>query len=108
MSDLRGPVLALDTSGPRASAALFQGGEPVQVEGAEGARAGSVVHGLVDRLLAEAGLGPRGLGRLAVVRGPGSFTGLRVGLAAIRGLSAATGVRALGLETTRAIALAAR
>lgn len=69
-------------------------------------RAGVVLHDIVHDILGRAGLRPRDLGGLAVVRGPGSFTGLRVGLATASGLALATSVPALGIESTRALALA--
>lgn len=43
----------------------------------------------VDRVLADAGWGARDLDGLAVAVGPGSFTGLRIGLAAVKGLALA-------------------
>lgn len=52
-------------------------------------------------------LGPapaRTIDRIAVTRGPGSFTGLRVALAAARGLSAAWSLPAFGVDTLRALA----
>ena len=64
---------------------------PIDREAAEGERAGTVLHGLVRELLEESGLNPSELACVAAVRGPGSFTGLRVALAAAQGLCLATG-----------------
>ena len=102
----RSAILAADASGGLVSVAISTADGPILELSAEG-RAGTVLHDLLAKGLDAAGLRARDLSRLAVSRGPGSFTGLRVGLATIQGLSLATGVPAVGIETTRAIALAA-
>jgi len=59
----------------------------------------------LDALFLKAGRGKTELVAIGVVLGPGSFTGLRVGLAAAEGLSAALGVPAFGLDSLTALAL---
>ena len=54
---------------------------------------------LIGRTLARARLDFASLDRIAVTTGPGSFTGLRVGIAAARGIALATGKPAIGLTT---------
>ncbi len=54
---------------------------------------------LVKRVMDETGMGFAAIDRVAVTTGPGSFTGLRVGLAAARGIALAAGKPAVGLST---------
>jgi len=54
---------------------------------------------LIGRTLSRARLDFASLDRIAVTTGPGSFTGLRVGIAAARGIALATGKPAIGLTT---------
>jgi len=54
----------------------------------------------IDALLKEAGVGRREIGLIAATIGPGSFTGVRVGLATARGLALALDVPLAGLATT--------
>jgi tRNA threonylcarbamoyl adenosine modification protein YeaZ len=96
-------VLALDTATPVATVALVRGGE---VLGERLSRASRVLAD-ADELLREAGLSPHELGGVAVGTGPGSFTGLRIGLAAVRGLSVALGIPAAGVSTLDALAAGA-
>jgi tRNA threonylcarbamoyladenosine biosynthesis protein TsaB len=58
----------------------------------------------VDRVLADAGLAVSGLDGFAVSVGPGSFTGLRIGLSAVKGLALATGKPVAAVPTLRALA----
>ncbi len=58
--------------------------------------------GLVAGLCAEAGVALGELSRIGVVAGPGSFTGLRIGVAYARGLALVTGARAVGLTSLEA------
>ena len=57
----------------------------------------------VEALLAEHGLSPRDIDRVAVVLGPGSFTGVRIGLAFAKGL-AATGTEMVGMSSLELLA----
>lgn len=56
----------------------------------------------VDRLLADAGLSMAGVEGIAVAVGPGSFTGLRIGLSTAKGLAWAAGLPLVGVPTLRA------
>lgn len=59
---------------------------------------------MVSEVLKAAGLGPADLDRIAVTVGPGSFTGLRIGLAFARGLGMARGLPVVGIDSLSAIA----
>jgi tRNA threonylcarbamoyl adenosine modification protein YeaZ len=96
-------ILAFDTATERATSALVDDGE---VLGERVSRA-SVLLADVDALLRQAGAHPRDIDALAVGMGPGSFTGIRIGLAAARGLGLALGVPAAGVSTLDALAAGA-
>src|ERR1700704_4710440 len=59
---------------------------------------------LIARVIKESGIPFSGLDRIAVTTGPGSFTGLRVGLSAARGIALATNKPVVGLTTLSAYA----
>jgi len=61
---------------------------------------------MVQEAMAEAGLGYDALDGLAVTVGPGTFTGVRIGLAAARGIALAMGLRLVGVTTLEALAVA--
>src|SRR6059058_4071986 len=63
---------------------------------------------LVDDALAAAGLDLAQVERLGVGTGPGSFTGLRIGVATARGLAQALGLPAVGVSTLQSLALNVR
>jgi tRNA threonylcarbamoyladenosine biosynthesis protein TsaB len=90
-------VLAVDTTTPRGSLAVVTA-EAVEVEvrmeSAEGHSRWLI--SAVDRALSDLGLEPGELGGFAVTVGPGSFTGLRVGISSVQGLALATGRPCLG------------
>lgn len=59
---------------------------------------------MVKEVMAEAGLGFKALDRIAVTVGPGTFTGVRIGLAMARGLGLALSIPVTGIDSLRAIA----
>ncbi|MES2034436.1 MAG: tRNA (adenosine(37)-N6)-threonylcarbamoyltransferase complex dimerization subunit type 1 TsaB [Pseudomonadota bacterium] len=98
-------ILALDTCLTACSAALLDG------ETVLAARSEQMPRGhqerlapLIQELMAEAGVSFPQLTRIGVTVGPGSFTGLRVGLAFAKGLSAALSIPAVGVGTLEAMA----
>ena len=93
-------VLALDTATDVATCALVRDGD---VLGERASRAVRVLAEAED-LLREAGVEPAALTGLVAGTGPGSFTGLRIGLAAVRGLALALDVPVAGVSTLDALA----
>jgi tRNA threonylcarbamoyladenosine biosynthesis protein TsaB len=97
-------VLGLNTSGNACEAALVRDGVVVALRAEEMAQGHDArLAPLVDALMREAGFAFSELARIAVVVGPGSFTGLRVGVAFARGLALALGVRAAGVTSLEAL-----
>jgi tRNA threonylcarbamoyladenosine biosynthesis protein TsaB len=99
-------VLAIDTALEACSAAVFDSelGE-VASETLPMARGhAEALMPLIARVMHYAGMPFSALDRIAVTTGPGSFTGLRVGIAAARGIALAAGKPAVGLTTLAAFA----
>ena len=96
-------TLAFDTATSVATAALVRDDELL---GERVSRAVGVLEA-ADELLREAGVERADLTGLAVGTGPGSFTGLRLGLAAARGLAFALDLPAAGISTLDALAAGA-
>ncbi|HEU5119136.1 MAG TPA: tRNA (adenosine(37)-N6)-threonylcarbamoyltransferase complex dimerization subunit type 1 TsaB [Isosphaeraceae bacterium] len=98
-------VLAIDTSTLRAAVALTTlNGEILSAEPDPLRKHASGLVPAISRLLASAGLTARQLDGLAVGLGPGSFTGLRVGVAALKTLAYASGVPLVGLDSLEVLA----
>ena len=95
-------ILALDTAGVDCAAAVYDSGRnTVLGEASDMIGKGHAEHliGIVDRALDQAGVTLSHIDRLAVTVGPGSFTGIRVGVAAARGFALSLDVPAVGVTT---------
>lgn len=101
-------TLAFDTATGAATSALVDTGSNGRAEvlGERVSRAQTLLED-VDALLRQAGARPADLQRLAVGIGPGSFTGVRIGLAAARGLALSLAVKGAGVSTLAALAAGA-
>ena len=102
-------ILALDTSLGACSVAaleILDGQEHVRGHAHRDISRGhaEVLMGLVSEVQVSAGFGALESDRLAVTTGPGTFTGLRVGLAAARGFALASGKPLVGITSLQAIA----
>jgi tRNA threonylcarbamoyladenosine biosynthesis protein TsaB len=96
-------ILAFDTATNLATSALVRDGEVL----GERRSTASRVLADADELLRAAGLEPGDISHVAVGTGPGSFTGIRIGLAAARGLSFSLSVPVAGVSTLDALAAGA-
>jgi tRNA threonylcarbamoyladenosine biosynthesis protein TsaB len=101
------PVLGLDTSTSIASLALIAGGRVAASIARPVTSHGAALPGAIDELLGAAGLAIGGIGAIAVGTGPGSFTGLRIGLSYAKGIAMASGCAIVGVASFDAMALAA-
>lgn len=101
-------ILAIDTCGPAGSVALGRlVGGAVEIIGErelEGRSYSATLIAAVGGLLALAGLKASQLDAMVAVNGPGSFTGVRVGLAAVKGLAEAAQVPVVAVSRLEALA----
>lgn len=101
-------VLALDTSGVDCSACIYDSisdrvlGEVCETIGKGHAER---LMAVIDGALEQAQLSLQNVERIAVTIGPGSFTGIRVGVAAARGFALSLGIEAMGVTTLETLAL---
>ncbi|MBI4265317.1 MAG: tRNA (adenosine(37)-N6)-threonylcarbamoyltransferase complex dimerization subunit type 1 TsaB, partial [Acidobacteria bacterium] len=97
-------VLALDTTTRAGSCALARDGRVVREEASDAARApASRLPRELEALLDRAGVALHEIDVLAAATGPGSFTGLRIGIATMQGLAMAAGKPLIGVSALDAL-----
>jgi tRNA threonylcarbamoyladenosine biosynthesis protein TsaB len=98
-------ILSIDTTSEFGSIALTEANvvvEEIELQAPEGF--GHVLYGHIQHLLEKRGTTVHQMECFAAASGPGSFTGVRVGLAAAKGLAEATGKRMVAVSNLRALA----
>lgn len=98
-------ILGIDSSAVSAGCAIIRDGK-VLSEGFVniGLTHSQTLMPLIDSTLKQAGVSLEELDRIAVSHGPGSFTGVRIGIATVKGLAFADGIPCVGVSTLAAIA----
>jgi tRNA threonylcarbamoyladenosine biosynthesis protein TsaB len=100
-------ILALETSADICAAALVEDGDVLAVRRAEMSRGhAEALVPMVQELAGAAGIALTEFDLIGVTRGPGSFTGVRTGIAAARGFAIASGAPAIGVSSLQAVARA--
>ena len=98
-------ILALETSAKAASCAVARDGAPVaSAWQSTGLTHSRTLMPMVEDMLRNSGLTLGEMDAIAVAAGPGSFTGLRIGIAAVKGLAWAADKPCVGVSTLRAMA----
>jgi tRNA threonylcarbamoyladenosine biosynthesis protein TsaB len=100
-------TLAIDTSTPRGAVALLRDDKPLAEETFDRSQSGQNLFDAAAKLLTAHELSPIDLGLLAVGLGPGSFTGIRAGIAAAKGLALPRRLPLKGAGSFDALALTA-
>src|SRR5471032_879367 len=95
-----GVVLAFDCAVSGLAVAVVRDGSALAIHREEGREQAARLVPAIAAVLQQAAVDRRALSMIAVTIGPGSFTGVRVGLAAARGLAIALDVPLAGLSTT--------
>jgi tRNA threonylcarbamoyladenosine biosynthesis protein TsaB len=101
-------VLALDTAGPDPGVAVLAGGAAFEQRLPADRHASERLLSAVARCLDEAGIVLEDCDRIAICSGPGSFTGLRIGLSTAWGLGRSLAIPVEAVSTLEALAEAAR
>lgn len=97
-------ALIIDTTWERAVLALVDGERVYKYIGEAGARRHSpTVLAEADRIFGEAGIAPRDLDAVGAVVGPGSFTGIRIGVATANAMAKATGAKIVEITELEAM-----
>ncbi len=98
-------ILGIDTSGKNASVAVWNDGElRAQYFVQTRMTHSQVILPLCEKMLADLGIGVKDIDKFAVAAGPGSYTGLRIGISAVKALAFGLGKKCNGVSTLEAIA----
>ena len=101
-------ILAIDTSGPACSVALAADGKLLgEIVMNSALTHSETVMPAVDELLSREGIGCAGIDRFAAVAGPGSFTGVRIGVCVVKALAHAAGKPCVCVNALEALAVGA-
>jgi tRNA threonylcarbamoyladenosine biosynthesis protein TsaB len=98
-------ILAFDTSAAHCAAALLCGDRIILRHEAMAKGQAERLMPLLEEMLVEAGIGWTALRAIGVGTGPGNFTGVRISVAAARGLALGLGIPAIGVSALEAMAL---
>ena len=102
-------ILNIDTAVESASVCLAENGHAIlSKSNAIPKDQASWIHNAIGDLVKEAGIALQDLNAIAVSAGPGSYTGLRVGMATAKGFSFALNIPLIAINTLRIMAFAAR
>ncbi|KRE88633.1 tRNA threonylcarbamoyladenosine biosynthesis protein TsaB [Frateuria sp. Soil773] len=101
-------LLAIETATEACSVALVHGQEVIARSELAPRRHAELVLPMADALLAEAGIGRHALDAIAVGRGPGAFTGVRLGVSLAQGMALALDVPVVTVSSLAALALEAQ
>lgn len=98
-------ILVCDTSNQNASAGIYEDGKEIAYELSFETRTHSETFmPLVHRVMEQAGIKHQDLDAYAITVGPGSFTGIRIGLAAVKGMALAANKPCIAVSSTEALA----
>jgi tRNA threonylcarbamoyl adenosine modification protein YeaZ len=97
-------LLALETSGKTASVALADQDSIVAIETPADRGSAQMLAPMIDQLLQSEGLSPKNLSSIAVTVGPGSFTGLRVGVAIAKTMAYGLSIPCIAVDTLEVLA----
>ena len=101
-------ILQIDTATENASICISRNGIPLlSLQSADQKNHGSFLHPAIQNLINETGINLRELDAIAVTEGPGSYTGLRVGLASAKGLCYALQKPLITINTLKVMAVSA-
>ena len=100
-------ILAIETATEACSVALIHGQDIIARSEIAPRRHTELVLPMADALLAEAGIGRHALDAIAVGRGPGAFTGVRLGVSLAQGMALALDLPVITISSLAALALEA-
>ncbi|MDF2157006.1 tRNA (adenosine(37)-N6)-threonylcarbamoyltransferase complex dimerization subunit type 1 TsaB [Algoriphagus sp. CAU 1675] len=99
-------ILSIETSTDKCSVAVHENSQLKSIREIDekGAHSEKLL-ALIEGVLNDAGISSSGLNAVAVSKGPGSYTGLRIGVSTAKGLAFALGIPLIGVDTLQALAL---
>lgn len=97
-------LLAIDTATERCSVALRLDGQVIERSSEQPRGAADLVLPMVESVLEEAGVRLVDLNGIAYGRGPGGFTGVRIGVGVVQGLAFGAGLQTVGISNLAAVA----
>jgi len=100
-------ILAIDTSGEGCSVALKVGGKLLENFEPKPREHSKKLLAMIDELLTQAELSLKDLSGITYMKGPGSFTGLRIGVSIVQGLAYGAGLPTLGVSSLQCLAAGA-